>query len=122
METESQTASTTAHHTGDQIEDIRDQLLGDQDEHLFLSAPQKRRASVAEEDPLPSQPKRPVMSPKHELREFKEKSVEGFSVDRVAINSLVDIMRSVRDAMRENNSVMDKMQKSLAENSVAVSK
>ena len=45
---------------------------------------------------------------------------EGFSVDRVAVNSLVNIMISLRDCVKETNESLSVIKKAVASNSRAI--
>lgn len=99
-----------------QEEDIRDQLLGVQEDDFAISTPLKRKSATSEsEDPFASLPKKRTRD--EPILTENARKEEGFSVDRVAVNSLVDIMISVRDCLRQTNPILTVLEKAVASNS-----
>ena len=96
-----------------QEEDTSDRLLGEQEEELSIITSLKRKSVLSEsEDPFVSRPKKRT-NDGPESTETNEKK-EGFSVDRVAVNSLVDIMIRVRDCLKQTNQTLSVLEKVVA--------
>ena len=102
-----------------ECEDITEQLLGS-GEDFALETPSKRKVDLSEaEDPLASVAKRQAVE-KTGMEKKEGNNSEGFSVDRVAVNSLVNIMISLRDCVKETNESLSVIKKAVASNSRAI--
>ncbi|MEW8545056.1 MAG: hypothetical protein AB2693_16145 [Candidatus Thiodiazotropha sp.] len=89
------------------VEDITDQLLGDED--MVLSTPVKR-ATLETEDPVAPPPKRRLKRVSEEVSEKKEET-DAFSIDRVTINGLVNEMRGLKEAINQQTKAVVRFEK-----------
>ncbi|MEW8545678.1 MAG: hypothetical protein AB2693_19325 [Candidatus Thiodiazotropha sp.] len=107
-----------------QEEDITEQLLGDQDEELPTprATPKKKRpASPESEEPIAPKATKVTKNTARELKESKVDSEETgenvFSVDRVAVNSLVTVMIDLKDVMSKVLKAVERVEKRLTDSS-----
>ena len=102
-----------------ECEDITEQLPGS-GEDFALETPSKRKVDLSEaEDPLASVAKMQAVE-KTGMEKKESNKSEGFSVDRVAVNSLGNIMISLWDSVKETDETLSVIKKAVASNSRAI--
>ena len=102
-----------------ECEDITERLPGS-GEDFALEKPSKRKVDLSEaEDPLASVAKRQAVV-KTGMEKKESNNGEGFSVDKVAVNSFKNIMISLRDSVKETDETLSVIEKAVASNTRAI--